>query len=761
MHTWHIHIEGQVQGVGFRPFVYRLALEFQLNGWVNNTTDGVHIEINAGREQAQAFCQAVLEQAPDLSRITAHRLEEIPHETFTSFKIIHSQAGEKINLLLTPDFALCAQCRADLYEPGNRRGGYPFTTCTYCGPRYSIIRQLPYDRPTTTMAPFPMCPDCQAEYDDPLDRRYFAQTNSCPNCSIPLRLYDAQQSLLSDTFEDIIPLVLQAWKNGQIVAIKGIGGYLLCCDASHNLAVDLLRKRKRRPSKPFALMYPNEKLLAKETKLHTVALHDLRSPASPIVLLSPTEEARLAEGIAPGLSQLGIMLPYAPIFEWLLKEYQKPIVATSGNPTESPIVYEDAKALQELTKLADLILSNERKIVIPQDDSLIRYTPFYKKRIILRRSRGLAPTYINAPLERPDYGVLATGAMLKSTFTFLHQKNIYISQYLGDLANFDTEASYKHTIQHFFRLFDTRPAYILADKHPEYPSTRLAEALAEELTVPLEFVQHHIAHFAALLGEQLLIHSEEPVLGVIWDGTGWGEDRQIWGGEFFIYHQYHFQRAAHFEYFNFMLGDKMPKEPRISALSAAWKVDGVKPYLREKFSKVEWNIYANLLNKGSQLQTSSMGRIFDAVSSLLGLMDKQTYEGEAAMQLEELALRFFQENGWTDFTSYFQEDVLPSISTHHLMKKIGDDLEQGETKEFIAAKFHYSLTDLIKKMARHLNIQKIAFSGGVFQNALLNDLILHYLKEEFELFFHQQLSPNDENVSFGQMIFYQINKYKG
>jgi hydrogenase maturation protein HypF len=226
MHTWHIHIEGQVQGVGFRPFVYRLALELQLNGWVNNTTDGVHIELNAGREQAQAFCQAVLEQAPDLSRITAHRLKQIPHKTFTSFKIIHSQAGEKINLLLTPDFALCAQCWADLYEPGNRRGGYPFTTCTYCGPRYSIIQQLPYDRPTTTMEPFPMCPDCQTEYDDPLDRRYFAQTNSCPNCSIPLRLYDAQQSLLSDTFEDIIPLVLQAWKNGQIVAIKGIGGYL-------------------------------------------------------------------------------------------------------------------------------------------------------------------------------------------------------------------------------------------------------------------------------------------------------------------------------------------------------------------------------------------------------------------------------------------------------------------------------------------------------------------------------------------------------
>jgi hydrogenase maturation protein HypF len=761
MHTWHIHIEGQVQGVGFRPFVYLLARDHRLNGWVNNTTDGVHIEINAGREQARSFCQAVLEQAPELARITTHRLEEIPHKTFTSFEIIHSQAKEKINLLVTPDFALCRQCRADLHQSSNRRRGYPFTTCTYCGPRYSIIQQLPYDRPTTTMKPFPMCPDCQAEYDDPLDRRYFAQTNSCPNCSIPVRLYDKRQILLSDSFDDILSLVLQAWKNGQIVAIKGIGGYLLCCDARNKVAVDLLRKRKRRPSKPFALMYPDEELLAKETELHPLALDDLRSPAAPIVLLNPKKRARLAEGIAPGLSQLGIMLPYAPVFELLLKKYANPIVATSGNPTESPIVYDDSRALQELSTLADLILSNEREMVVPQDDSLIRYTPFYKKKIILRRSRGLAPTYINAPLERPAYGLLATGAMLKSTFTFLHQKNIYISQYLGDLANYDTEASYRHTIQHFFRLFDTQPEYIIADKHPEYPSTRLAESLAAELNVPLEKVQHHIAHFAAVLGEQLLIHSREPVLGVIWDGTGWGDDRQIWGGEFFIYDNYRFQRKVHFGYFDFILGDKMPKEPRISALSAAWGADGTEPYLREKFSQVEWNIYTKLLNKGSRLQTSSLGRIFDAVSSLLGLMDIQTYEGEAAMLLEELALRFFQKNGWTELTSYFKTDALPTISTRNLMKKIVEDLERGKSREFIAAKFHFSLVDLIKRVANHLNIQKIAFSGGVFQNALLNDLILHHLKDEFELFFHQQLSPNDENVSFGQMIFHQLNKYKG
>ncbi len=762
MQTWHIHIKGQVQGVGFRPFVYRLAKQHQLNGWVNNTTDGVHVEVNGIEKKVDFFYRSLLSQAPQLSRITDHHIFETSPEDYNGFEIIHSQAGETINLLLTPDFALCPDCRQDLFDQKNKRQNYPFTTCTYCGPRYSIIQKLPYDRPTTSMAPFQMCKHCLGEYQNPLDRRYFAQTNSCPHCSIPIQLYDNEQNLLSESFEDISRIVVQAWENGKIVAVKGIGGYLLCCSAHDTSVVELLRSRKNRPSKPFALMYPDVETLAKSTDLHEQAAKELLSPSAPIVLLTPLPNTSLASNIAPGLERIGVMLPYAPIFELLLKKYQAPIVATSGNPTESPIVYSDKKALSDLRLMADLILTNRREIVVPQDDSLIQFSPFSQQRIILRRSRGMAPTYIDGRLERPDYCLLATGAMLKSTFTFLHEKNLYVSQYLGNLANFETEESYRYTIRHFLQLFDTRPEYILGDLHQDYPSTQFALNLAKELDVPLELIQHHKAHFGALLGEHKLIHTQEPVLGVIWDGTGLGEDGHIWGGEFFIYSDHTFRRCIHFDYFDFILGDKMPREPRISALSACWGIEGVEVVLKQKFSETEWRIYHQLLAKGSSLKTSSLGRIFDAIASLLGLMDKQTYEGEAAMKLEALALSHFRIHDLSFVTSYFNDEGYEKqISTQSLMKEILMDLGQGKDKAFIAAKFHYSLVHLIEMAARQLNTRKIAFSGGVFQNGLLVDLIIHHLSQEFELLFHRQLSPNDESVSFGQLICHQIKKING
>lgn len=762
MNTWHIHIEGQVQGVGFRPFIYSLAKDHLLNGWVNNTTDGVHIEVNANKANVLQFYHAILSNAPALAQITRHHIFEAPRQSFDDFRIIHSKETDTIKLLLTPDFALCPNCRQDLYQTENRRYTYPFTTCTYCGPRYSITKMLPYDRETTSMEAFDMCTHCEKEYNDPLDRRYYAQTNSCNDCSIPIKLFDSEQKLISTSFNQIIASVVQAWKQGKIVAIKGIGGYLLCCDAKNTSAVALLRSRKGRPSKPFALMYPDKTSLSADTSLHEQALEDLNGPASPIVLLDHNKNARLAENIAPGLNQIGAMLPYAPIFELLLKEYQQPIVATSGNPTGSPIVFEDDKALKELNPLADLIMTNDRTIIIPQDDSLVRYAPFSKNRVILRRSRGMAPTYLNARLKCPSYCVLATGAMLKSTFTFLHQQNIYISQYLGDLSDFETEESFKHTLQHFFQLFDNHPQYILADLHPAYPSTRQAKELAVKLDAKLELVQHHEAHFAAVLGENNLLHATHPVLGVIWDGTGLGYDKQIWGGEFFTYQNYTFKRITHFEYFDFILGDKMPREPRISALACCRQIPGAEKVLEQKFSKTEWAVYRQLLKKGSALKTSSLGRIYDAVSSLLGLSDKQTYEGEAAMKLEVLALSYFQKHGLDFSASYFENLIsAKGIPTQSLMTGIVTDLIHNKNKAYIAAKFHFSLIHLIKIIANQENIYKLAFSGGVFQNTLLIDLIHYHLDKPFELFFHHQLSPNDESVSFGQLICHQIKVKNG
>ncbi len=759
--TWHIHIQGQVQGVGFRPFVYKLAKENQLTGWVNNAVDGVHVEVNASKKAALEFYRDLMQNAPRLSIITEHCFFQTEQKFFENFQIVSSESQGQANLLLTPDFAICANCREELYD--SRRSNYPFITCTNCGPRYSIIRQLPYDRERSTMAGFKMCPLCAREYQNPSDRRYYSQTNSCPDCSIHLTLWQVLQNgkvgKISSEPETVLEQTVKAWQKGKITAIKGIGGYLLCCDASNPNAIQLLRQRKHRPTKPFAVMYPDLESLAGDVQLKEMERLELRSSVSPIVLLEwrkETQSSVCKNAIAPGLKRLGAMLPYAPLFDLLLQEFGKPIVATSGNVSNSPIVFEDENALNELNRVADLILTNDREIVVPQDDSVVQFSLQSSQRIIIRRSRGIAPTYINAALDMPKQTILAAGAMLKSSFTFLHNQNVFISQYLGDLEHFDTQENYRHTAEHFFQLFGAMPEVILADKHPHYFSSQFGEMLATELGIPLHKIQHHIAHFGAVLGENNLVASKEAVLGVIWDGTGLGDDGQIWGGEFFKYEQYEFQHCCHFEYFDFILGDKMPKEPRISALTATWGIEGATALLKDKFSEMEWRIYNQLLQKGSPLKTSSVGRLFDAVASLLGLKDKVSFEGEAAMLLENLAQQFFQKQSLDFSDSYYQEADFRGLSTKFLMERIIRDLNGGLPKDLIAARFHLSLVHLIKIIANDLNIKKIAFSGGVFQNSLLIDLIALHLGSEFDLYFHQQLSPNDENVSFGQLICYTI-----
>lgn len=760
MQTWYIHIEGQVQGVGFRPFVYLLAKKIKLNGWINNTNDGVHVEFNAIEKVAKDFYLQLIKNAPALAKITHHQLALSSQKSFDDFQIIHSDFSGKANLLITPDFGLCKYCQIDISTDENRRYNYPFTTCTNCGPRYSTIKALPYDRERTTMDTFSMCENCQTEYDNPTDRRYFSQTNSCKDCGIQMILFDGNQQVIADNSSTIIDLICSYWKSGKIVGIKGVGGYLLTCDASNDNAIQLLRKRKFRPNKPFALMYPNFDAVKKDLTVSHSEEKELRSPVAAIILLEIKERSTFntSPHVAPHLNKIGVMLPYNPLFDLLLKQFQKPIVATSGNISNAPIIFKDKKAVHELTQIADFLVTDNRPIVVPQDDSVIKFSTFKKQKIIIRRSRGIAPTYINAQLKLSNKSILATGAMLKSTFSFLHHNNIYTSQYLGDLTDFDTEENYKHTVQHFLNLFKAKPEVILTDKHPDYFATLFGKNLSKKLNISVEKIQHHIAHFGAVLGENNLIHSQEPILGIIWDGTGLGNDNQIWGGEFFTYENYNFLRANHFEYFDFILGDKMPKEPRISALSVCWNIMGMETFLKEKFTKTEWQVYTKILAKENQLKTSSVGRIFDSVAALLGIMDKQTYEGEAAIQLEQLATDYFREHGLDFSSSYFLEkENYSQIPTKLLMTNIIIDLQKGKAKKFIAAKFHFSLMKLVKIIATNLNIQKIAFSGGVFQNGLLVDLIQHHLAEDFELYFHQELSPNDENISFGQLIINQIS----
>lgn len=759
MMTYHLHLTGLVQGVGFRPFVWQLAKTLQLTGTVCNGVDGVHILFNADAHMASYFQERIHNEAPLLAHIESAVLNLVERQEFPDFSIVESGASGKPNVLLTPDIGLCANCRTELTDPSSRRYGYAFTTCTHCGPRYSILQQIPYDRQTTTMASFAMCSACREEYENPADRRYYAQTNSCPGCAIELTLFDSrQQSIVAPTSQPIA-LVSQALTKGSIVAVKGIGGYLLLCDATNPDAIANLRRRKHRPTKPLAVLYPNRAILEADCVVEDDEWALLSSPTAPIVLLRQRNEPAsgiAVDQLAPGLSLLGVMLPYAPLLELLAHTFNKPIVATSGNLSGSPICYTDEQAIHQLSPIADFILLNNRPIVIPQDDSVIRLTRTSRQPIIIRRSRGLAPTF-SPSLDQQDTNVLALGASLKSTFAWQLRGNTYVSQYLGDLESFDTQQHFRHTLNHFRTLFDTTPDVLVTDAHEGYFSTQLAHNLSVSWNVPVLVVQHHEAHLAAVLAENNVIRSADPILGVIWDGTGYGSDGHIWGGEFFRYQadaDIPFVRIAHFAYFNALLGDKMPREPRLSALSLAYAHPASDALLKRKFSAAEWSLHQKLRSK-NHLKTSSVGRLFDAVACLLGLIDVANYEGEAAQRLEEAATRYVDQYGFA-LTRHYLPSLwsADNVPTGAIISRLVDDILADIPTDQIAATFHHTLVRVVATIANQTGINKLAFSGGVFQNALLVDWLQHSLGPTYSLYFHHRLSPNDECISLGQLAHF-------
>lgn len=750
-----------------------MAKNWNINGFVNNSNDGVHIEFNASDEIATKFYRTVLDQAPALSKITHHSLFKVEQKQFDSFFIQESVTEEIVHLMLTPDYAMCVDCRKELHDKNNRRFNYPFITCTHCGPRYSIIKELPYDRKHTSMNDFEMCTHCMSEYEDPSSRRHYSQTNSCKECGINISMYSGNGTLTGIDEKDIVNTITSELNDGKIIALKGIGGYLLLCDASNEATVLNLRKRKHRPSKPYALLYPSIEYAENNFEISPEEKTALQSVEAPIVLLKIRDDStnsgrknespkkltetnrKLAkEAIAPGLSHLGIMLPYAPLLELVTQAFQHPLIATSANISGSPIIYSEEDALNHLKGIADFIVTHNREIITPQDDSVVKYTNQSKQKIILRRSRGLAPSFFGYTTQN-NSTLLATGALLKSSFTYTNKGNTFISQYLGNTDSYLSQKAYSKTLGHFIQLFHKQPKVIISDKHPEYFSTQLAGELSQQFKIEVKKVQHHKAHAAAVLAENNLLQHETPVLCVIWDGTGLGDDGNIWGGEFFIYEKYSLARCYHFDYFPFILGDKMAKEPRISALSICRDNEEASGILQSKFTTTEFALYKKLLSGKNNLQCCSVGRIFDAVSSLLNLCDKQSYEGEAALLLETLALQYFISNGYNFIESYFTpEGIIGGISTDNLIKGLMEDILKGINADFIAAKFHYSLAHIISYIAEENKIDAIACSGGVFQNAVLVDLINFHLGKTYHLFFHNNLSPNDENISFGQMVYH-------
>ncbi|NND33494.1 MAG: carbamoyltransferase HypF [Saprospiraceae bacterium] len=748
MKTVLIQVEGQVQGVGFRPFSYNLASRHDLTGVIRNNMCGVDMMLTGTETGIDNFYRDLIQHPPGKVIILKHEMQQIPDKLFRGLEIRESLSKGQPKLMLTPDIALCADCLQELNQVNDRRHEYAFISCEECGPRYSILERVPFDRSATSMQDFMLCDKCQAEYDDPNDRRFYAQTNSCRECGIKLSLWQNGSKLNIEESENIYKHIIRTLEDGQLVAVKGIGGYIVLADASSSGTIKMLREKKQRATKPFALLYHHIDALKKDVHVNERAVTEWLSDAAPIVLFRKKENAgHSLQGdlIAPGLNYLGIMRPYAPILELISRQFGKPLIATSANCIHSPIVYDDQMAIKDLKNIADLIVLNNRRITQPQDDSVVAFTPIYRQRMVLRRSRGLAPSIKKVDKSADDRQILCMGGLKKSAFAIQCRNNVFLSQYLGNTFYLDAQNRYEQILNQILDTLSCQPDIIVVDMHPEYFTTHLGKHLARAFNVKLKHVQHHMAHFAAVLAERDHLSTDEDILGVVWDGTGYGDDGCIWGGEFFLYRRGKMKRIEHFSYFNQLFGDKMAREPRLSALSISKDIPEVRSYLQPHFTDTEWSFYQKYLSRGSGLQTSSVGRLFDGVAFLLGITEKPTYEGESAIRLQMLAEQFDRTN--QDLKPY----PLESPNVYRLVKAIIQDLENDVANPAIAFRFHLTLVGLVSSIASRQNCHKIAFSGGVFQNSLLTDLLIERLGRKFELIFHEDISPNDENIAFGQL----------
>jgi hydrogenase maturation protein HypF len=740
-----LEVSGIVQGVGFRPFVYRLAQRLGLSGWVRNTGRGVEIEVEGGSSHVQAFLHALKQEAPPLASISCLTAFSLVPRFSSGFAITDSLAtaggGE-----VAPDGDVCDDCLAEMWNPANRRYLYPFINCTNCGPRYSIIDRIPYDRPATTMASFEMCDDCRREYDDPGHRRFHAQPNACPVCGPRLRLCDGNGVQVTG---DPLAGALAALRSGKILAIKGTGGFHLAVDACNPAAVQRLRLRKLRDEKAFALLVPDLEGVRTIACCGPTEARLLAGVERPIVLLPKLGGHRVAPEVAPGNDWFGVMLPSTPLQHLLFKEQRRPLVMTSGNLSGEPIVYRDPEAFERLSEIADLFLTHDREIRTRSDDSVLRV--FRGEPLFIRRSRGYAPRPIKLPAELPK--VLALGGELKSAFCLTRGDRAFMSQHIGDLANVETVASMEESVAHLERLLEIEPEMVAHDLHPDYLST----ALAERLPLRRVAVQHHHAHLASCMAENGL---RGEAIGVIFDGTGYGLDGAIWGGEFLTGGYRGFQRRGHLCYLRLPGGDAAVKEPYRMALAALHRLHGDRLFDQElavvKLLPAEQRgLFLRMLERGlNSPLTSSCGRLFDAVAGLIGVRSHVSYEGQAAMELEALAERGRAQDAYPyqiHSGEPLQLDLLPCVAV------IADDLLKGREKGDIAAAFHLTLAiavaDLCSRIRNETGLGRVVLSGGVFQNRLLTEEVAELLSQGgFQVFCHRLVPPNDGGLALGQAM---------
>lgn len=741
-----INIEGVVQGVGFRPFVYSMAQHWGVTGHVLNNSRGVIIEVEGAFKSLAGFLWSVRSDIPPLASISQFDISDIEPQGDTAFLILESTEADQAAVQISPDTYVCDACLEELFNPDDHRYRYPFINCTNCGPRYTIVTGVPYDRPKTTMADFPMCPACQAEYDDPASRRFHAQPNACPECGPQLMLHDAEGT--SVECRDPIMKAVELLKQGKIIAIKGLGGYHLAVDAENNEAVHELRKRKLRDEKPFALMSFSAEQVVGYTHADTEEIKLLSGVERPIVLLRQKEGTGISPLVAPGNNYFGVMLPYTPLHFLLLKDNFLALVMTSGNISDEPITFEDAEAATRLNRIADFFLLHNRRIHTRTDDSIARVMA--GKAVLLRRSRGYVPRALFLSMDMPQ--ILATGAELKSTVCLTQGDRAYLSQHIGDLKNSEVYESFCRTIGHLEEILDIRPTAIAHDLHPDFYSTRYAEERTDIERIP---VQHHHAHLASCLAEN---GYDGDAIGIIFDGMGYGIDGNIWGGEFLVGGYRSFKRLGHFSHIPMPGGDAAVKEPFRMALSYLFRVYGddlPDLPLVKAIPEKELQLFRQMTEKGlNSPLTSSCGRLFDGVAALLGLRGTVSYEGQAALELEQIA------NPMADGSYPFnlvKDKGGFTLDYAAIITAIVDDLLAGEAIATISGRFHNSLANVVLSATRRIwnitGLETVALSGGVFQNRLLTEKVVQSLQDDsFTVLTHSRVPPNDGGLALGQAV---------
>jgi len=746
-----LEITGIVQGVGFRPFIFGLARDLDIQGVVYNIPSGIVVDVEGSVSQLTNLLRRIQTENPEHSYIHSCQSVYLDPLGYTDFKIGKSDSCPGAAAFIPPDLATCASCREEIFNPADRRYQYPFTNCTHCGPRYSIIKSLPYDRENTSMNPFDMCGDCRQEYEDPANRRFHAQPNACPACGPHMELWDHRGGIL-EFHQGALAQAVKYIKEGKVVAVKGIGGFHLMVDAYNESAVYALRKRKSRGRKPFAVMFPSGPLVGHYCDVSCEEQALLESSQSPIVLLQRKERIEharpIAPSVAPGNPSLGVMLPYSPLHHLLMREFQGPMVATSGNLSEEPICTDEHDALERLQGIADYFLVHNRPIVRSVDDSVMRL--MMGRPLMIRRSRGYAPLPVLTGVEGRD--ILAVGGHLKNSIGIYKGKNVILSQHIGDLETEPSFQAFREAIKALCELYAVHPSCIVCDAHPEYLST----TYAEQSGLPLVKVQHHHAHVVSCMSENQI---DDPVLGLAWDGTGYGTDQTIWGGEFLLSTLDNFTRAGFFYPFKIPGGERAVREPRRLALGLLAELNNgdLNRYADlmpvRSFRSGEIRLIQDMLHKGVQSpRTTSVGRLFDGVAAILGLTQTNQFEGQAACALEHIIQDFVTDDSY-EYAIEQNTDGCYIVDWRMMVAEMIEEVRSNIMTTKIAAKFHNTLVEMAVDVAKYVGNLKVVLSGGCFQNKYLTERMIARLRQEhFQPYWHQMVPPNDGGIALGQAV---------